>query len=47
MKIRSTPRRLAPIVRRIAMSRVFARTSMISDESDVERGDEDDDATGR
>ena len=26
------PRRLAPMVRRIAMSRVFARTSMISDE---------------
>ena len=36
------PRRLAPMVRRIAMSRVFARTSMISDDSDVEHGDQDD-----
>jgi hypothetical protein len=31
MKTFISPRRLAPIVRRMAMSRVLARTSMISE----------------
>ncbi len=33
MKMRSTAVRVAPIVRMIAMSRVFERTSMISDDA--------------